>query len=268
MVNRANNTDLEFEDTELADLLGALPQVSAPNDFEFRVSARIASARSAAKPRGLFGALRIAVPAAALLAVTATALFLNPYWGTTEPVSTPAEVAVAERPAENPASIPQRETTDIPPTTFASNGPALEPAKRMPLNDQLASARSSGPSNDDPAGTSFVESGTQGEKIYPRGINPNVDSQPTSPNARQAGIAIRDVLSQLGISFTPTANGLRINSIAANSLAARSGLNAGDVIESLNGQRVLADTMLYGAFTARRIVVHRDGKTIELSLGR
>lgn len=265
MVNMPEENDLELADAELTNLLASMPKVSAPNDFEFRVSARIASARIAAKPRGLFGALRIAVPAAALLAVTATVLILNPYWSETATVSEPTEVAVAKEPQEAPATVPGREI-EIPPTTFASNGPSIRPERRMAVDEPLTSV-SRGPSNDD-AGTSFVESGTQGEKIYPRGINPNVDSRPVSPNDTRAGISIRDILGQLGVSFSPTANGLQVDSVAANSIAARSGLLAGDVIESLNGQRISADTVLFGAFAARRIVVRRDGRPVGISLGR
>ena len=264
MVKKADNIDLEHADAELVRLLGAMPKVSAPNDFEFRVSARVASARGAVKPRGLFGALRIAVPAAALLAVTGTVLILNPYWTETAPVSTPVEVAVVEKPVENPASVP-RQPLEIPSTTFASNGPSIETSKRMPLDEQLASSRPSGPSNEEPGGTSFVESGTQGVKVYPRGINPSVDSAPVSPNAPRTGISIRDVLSQLGIS---AGNGLRVESVTPNSIAARSGIKAGDVIESLNGERISADTMLYGTVNARSVVVRSDGKALSLPLGR
>lgn len=265
MVNMPEEKDIEFADAELTNLLASIPKVSAPNDFEFRVSARIASTRTAAKPRGLFGALRIAVPAAALLAVTATALMLNPYWSETATVSEPTEIAVAKKPVEAPAAVPGREI-EMPPTTFASNGPSIQPERRMAADESLTSV-SRGPSNDE-AGTSFVESGTQGEKIYPRGINPNVDSRPVSPNETRTGISIRDILSQLGVSFSPTANGLRVDSVSANSIAARSGLITGDVIESLNGQRVSAETVLFGTFAAKRILVRRDGKAVDISLGR
>jgi len=266
MVKKADN-DLELADAKLVSLLGAMPKVSAPNDFEFRVSARIASARGSVRPRGLFGALRIAVPAVALLAVTGTVLILNPYWAETNPVSTPVDVAVAEKPAENPASAP-RSPIEIPSTTFASNGPSIEAQKRMPLDDQIVASRPNGPSNEETGGTSFVESGTQGVKIYPRGINPNVDSAPVSPNSPRTGISVRDVLSQLGLSFTLSGNGLRVDSVTANSIAARSGIKVGDVIESLNGERISAETILYGTLTARSVGVRRDGKALTLPLGR
>ncbi|MBV6497117.1 MAG: PDZ domain-containing protein [Acidobacteria bacterium ACB1] len=267
MVEKADNTELEATDAKLVNLLGAMPKVSAPNDFEFRVSARIASARTSAKPRGLFGALRIAVPAAALLAVTGTVLLLNPYWTETSPVSTPVDVATAERSAEDSASVP-RHPIDIPSTTFASNGPSIESPKRVPLDDQLIASRPGGPSNDETGGTSFVESGTQGVKLYPRGINPNVDSAPVSPNVPNAGISVRDVLSQLGVSLTPVGNGLRVDSVVANSIADRSGIKVGDVIEGLNGKSISADSMLNGSLTARSLVIRREGKTLTLPLGR
>lgn len=267
MVKKADNTDLELADADLVSLLGEMPKVSAPNDFEFRVSARIASARTSAKPRGFLGALRIAVPAAALLAVTGTVLILNPYWSESGAVATPVDVAVAEKPVDNSASVP-RPPIDIPSTTFASNGPSTESPKRVPLDDQLVASRPSGPSNEETGGTSFVESGTQGVKVYPRGINPNVDSAPVSPNVPRAGIAVRDVLSQLGVSFTSVGDGLRVVSVASNSIAGRSGIKPGDVIESLNGQRIAADTMLYGTVSARSVTVRREGKTFGLPLSR
>jgi len=176
-------------------------------------------------------------------------------------------VAVVEKPDENPASA-SRSPIEIPSTTFASNGPSIESPKRVPLDDQLASSRPGGPSNDETGGTSFVESGTQGVKLYPRGISPNVESATISPNAPRAGISIRDVLSQLGISFTAAGNGLRVDSVTANSIAARAGIKAGDVIKSLNGERISADTMLYGTLTARSVIVRRDGKVLSLPLGR
>ncbi|KXK00773.1 MAG: hypothetical protein UZ17_ACD001002116 [Acidobacteria bacterium OLB17] len=265
MNREPENIDLD-RDAEIADLLKAMPYAEPPKDFEFRVSARIASARTAAKPRGLLGALRIAIPAAALLAVTGTVFVLNPYLAETDVVSKPAETGIASdkgpmtdvRPA-----VPER-AAEIPPTTFASNGPAIESPRQRP-EDQLLASRSHGPSNDETGGTSFVESGTQGVKLYPSGIDPNAGAVRQSDGLPQKGIAIRDILAQLGLTL---GGGLRVNAVNPNGIAERSGVRLGDVIESLNGQAITDETMLFGTVTARRIGVRRDGRLVELSLGR
>jgi C-terminal processing protease CtpA/Prc len=79
-------------------------------------------------------------------------------------------------------------------------------------------------------------------------------------------IAIRGVLEFVGVRADFSNLGWKVKSVDSNSMAERSGVKAGDLIEAINGLPVTDGTQFSGSFTGKNLRVKRDGKTVEIDL--
>jgi C-terminal processing protease CtpA/Prc len=68
----------------------------------------------------------------------------------------------------------------------------------------------------------------------------------------------------LGIDADFGSNGWKVRSVSANSVASRGKVQAGDIIEAIDGQELKGKSLPKG--TATTVTVRRDGKTINLNL--
>lgn len=84
----------------------------------------------------------------------------------------------------------------------------------------------------------------------------------TTGAARRLGVTVNELTSQLAAYFG-TSDGLLVTSVVDDSPAARAGLKAGDVITSVNGDRVRArDDLIHGLRDAR------DGEEVTVGIVR
>ncbi len=102
-------------------------------------------------------------------------------------------------------------------------------------------------------------------------LPPGFQSEPqkkdiAASNAGGADIAVRDVLQMLGVSADPDADGWRVRSAAANSMAQRAGVRVGDVIEAINGTPLEPNMTFKGGISVKTLRVRRDGKQVTLYL--
>jgi membrane-associated protease RseP (regulator of RpoE activity) len=273
MVNEENdNFSAGADDEQVSRLLSGLNRVQAPADFEFRVRAGIAS-RNADGRRSWWIPITAGLAAPLVLAVAGAAYFgFIPLPGQqTAEVPLVAEAGpMPFAPAADPSSASQ-------PGAALPAAPIVENDEPRPVNanDRVIAAempRRSVNTNRTvtvTGGGSFDEALSEGKKLFPRGISPGreLPANVVAPDG-EGQIRARDILTMMGISASFTAAGCTVSSVAASNLAGRAGIKAGDVIEAINGQPVSENTSFGNKFTGKSLRVRRDGKVIEIGLGR
>ncbi len=260
------NEELNRDEKAVVDMLGALPRVTAPSDFDFRVKARIADGTSSVSGRSwLLSMSRFAVPVLLLLVV-------GVYFGFRSMVSPEREVNVANE--ANPAVVAPVVPTAV--DTFTSVPSKeltaeLAPVKTKEVDPKLTTAVSNSIipiSNSSISGGGSVERGLGTSRtIYPRGIDPNAKAPVMPKEFDQVGkVFAKDVLNLLGVDVVYSATGWKVASVADNSAAQRAGVRAGDVVEAINDQPVGEKTNFKGSFTTKNMRVKREDKIVDLDL--
>ncbi|MEO8649336.1 MAG: PDZ domain-containing protein, partial [Acidobacteriota bacterium] len=79
-------------------------------------------------------------------------------------------------------------------------------------------------------------------------------------------VGIRDVLAVLGIEAEFQGSAWVVKGLSAQSAAQRSGVKAGDIIQSVDGRRLKEDTKFSGSFSGRTLRIVREGKSMDLDL--
>jgi membrane-associated protease RseP (regulator of RpoE activity) len=93
---------------------------------------------------------------------------------------------------------------------------------------------------------------------------PGVSSSPGGIG--QGQIKIRSILDFVGIKASATEMGWIVNSVGKNTVAERSGVRAGDLIEAINGSPVTDGTLFSGSFMGKSVRVKRGGELVEINL--
>lgn len=229
----------------VAELLAGLKRVEAPANFNVGVKARIAAGMSEEKREFRIPVLvGYAMPFVLLLLVGAYFGFNAIY--STKDAYVPA-VVVAPM-----TSAPQLEqlTVEVAPAPSTEQIAAVKKPDSVVLVSETqvkkpvvaAPVARSG-------GGSFDETSGVGHKIY-----------------RNTQIPVKDVLTLLGAKGSFGENGWKVETPTANSLAERSGVQAGDVIETINDQAVTEKTSFRSRSGIKSVRVRRDGKSIDIPL--
>jgi hypothetical protein len=260
-----NSGEFAATDEKVAQLLSAMKRVEAPNDFDFKVRARIAAGRPATRP--VFGipvAVRYAVPLVLLVLIGAFFGF-NAFYANKQaiapvvaekapPVAAPAVVPPANNviaPSANPMT---EEHAAVRKTETVNNTVVTAPAKKQPGVERPGSAN-------------YVDAGREERHLYPRGIDPN--AKPAA-NTRvpdgPAQIPAKEILNLFGVNGAFGGSGWKVESVGTDTLAGRSGVKAGDVIEAINDQPLTEKMSLKGGFNGKTLRVRRDGTSIQIVL--
>jgi membrane-associated protease RseP (regulator of RpoE activity) len=225
-------------------LLRELKHVEAPNDFDFRVKARIAAGRP--EERSSFK-LPVLVRYVAPLALV---LLVGGYFGLNV-IYTPTNMDV-------PAVV---DTAKVAPPQVSQPAPVIAPAaETTTTSSEIASAKVDLPSN---TAVVPIKKTTRSDRTGGGSVDSAVreDRRITSRD-----ISAGEVVTRLGVQGTFDASGFKIDSAAANGLATKAGVKAGDIIEAVNDQPLTEKSSFKGKFTGKSIRVRRDGKTIDLVL--
>lgn len=250
--------EIKNDETKLTELLGSLPRVDAPNDFDFRVKARIASG---VKSRGfrLVPAIGLAAPAIAAVGIGAYWFMQPAQTSTNAGPQIVASESIPAVPTVAPALVPEQ-TVSKPEVAAASapaekqNGISTTAARRNPRES---------------VGGSVDSAASAVRPVLPHGI-PERPAFTRKPADMQSLVAIpaRDVLISLGTDVEFVEGHYRVSNIRSSSVAEQAGLRTGDVIESINDKKVEKDTAFKGVFSSRSVRVRRDGKSVEIKLER
>lgn len=262
MNHRDLENGMEEQGKDVSELLGALPRVEAPANFEFGVKARIASG---VKPRSpIFPFLKVAAPLTFVLLVGALVIFYGMLPGNE------GEVVGADLPVSQniPTEREQARTAD------AQDKDSKEPSlNAVPASEDLEDALVATSSSQTPKNTTVrrvPNSASRRENepgskdfglqdatiIQPPGIGTGQDTE----------VAVRDLLEMLGMKVASIRGGWKVVSTTSNSLAAKSGVLANDVVESIDGQTIAGKDKLSGKVEGKALTVRRDGKAIRLEL--
>lgn len=262
---------LSAEEAKVRGLLGGMKRVEAPKDFGFKVQARIASAKPADfRERSGFAFLRYVLPLGLVLLVTAAFILNNVYRVSETSVPPVAGVNTPQPLPIDPSTAPGPDDVAVLPGD-AGAGPRTN-SNLLPDTNILAMNPPKGPERRAPGsrdtGGGSITSGQESRGTVIR-LNPNIRPRPETNVTgfeTRGEISVRAVLKIVGINADPSDIGWKIRSVEADSVAERSGVKGGDLIEAINGLPVTDGTQFSGSFIGKNLRVKRDGKSLEIDL--
>lgn len=258
------------DDEKISGLLAALPRVEAPNDFDFRVRARIAAApRSINAGTRIPMAVRYAFPLVLLLLLGMYFVFDRFY-----PAGSASVPPVAEdRPGiPPPQTLPQSNDGNVQPDneTLAGGKVSRTPEAVNPGSNTPATPKTSlnsRPPEKVSTGGSFDETSNIKRAKFPKGFDPN--RKPTAKPRdfdQTSGESAKDVLSLIGIDGRYSESSWTVGNVRAHSTAERAGVKTGDVVEAINDEPISEKTSFHGAFTGKSLKIRREGREIRIDL--
>ena len=254
-------SEQNIENDPVRRMLGSLKRVDAPGDFDFRVKARIAKGAPVnigAKwfPNWVSAAVPLVLVLSAagyfgIRSIYAPAENLQPIAEEQQPVfssitETPPQ-AVTE-PAANKILLAQMNEKPANPANPGTNAVIL--SKKL-ISPTASSNRKTGGSIDM----------TQREGRPKNLRKPREFENP-------GGIGAKEILSQIGLDINYSETSWKVGGVRQNSVAERSGLKSGDVIEAINDQNLTEKATLTTPFSGKSIRVRRDGVSVYLELKR
>jgi PDZ domain len=267
--NRIDEEILTGDEAKVREMLGGLKRVEAPRDFGFKVQARIASAKPGdfSARGGSWAFLKYAMPLGLVLVVI-SAFVINTLFD----VSNTAVPVVADNftpPAARPSVPVGNEVAVVTPPpagSLVNSGPdtAVKPGEEMLAKNPRKPVDGKKSSSDESGGGSYLTGlGNSKQIIQPPGSLAN-----RGPGSLETlgQIPVDQILKMVGINASFSDNGWKVGSVEANSIAERSGVKRGDLIEEINGQPVTGGTQFSGSFSGKSVMVKRDGKTQEIPL--
>ena len=155
-----------------------------------------------------------------------------------EVVTPPVVTAAAPAETKAGASLPIREV--------ATRAQAKRPVPRKPAVDD---SRGSG---------SYVEAASNTRNPLPGADNPVV--KPEEVKGTPAG----EVLKRIGVEALFGESGWKANNVSPNTAAAKAGVQAGDIIESVDDQEMTDLGSVAKPAKGKKLKVKRDGKSVEI----
>ena len=265
MINENNNPQ-EFADAgdeKIAVMLRELKRVDAPGNFDFKVRARIAKGRPSEVRTSWFPTFaRVAAPAMVLAAA-------GGYFGynaiySTGSVNVP-EVVDSPPAATAPVVVPtSNEITPAPAVTseIATAKPPVRVEETVAATSKKdVTTPAKNPEAPEGGSVDFAVRETNTLSTRPGNVENTGNSSPVIPTST---LSVREVFSAMGIRASFSGTGWRVSS--ASGRAAAAGLKTGDIIETVNGKAVGANTVFDEKFAGSTLRVKRDGATIQISL--
>ncbi|MFN0277539.1 MAG: PDZ domain-containing protein, partial [Pyrinomonadaceae bacterium] len=173
----------------------------------------------------------------------------------------PNDIAVVPVVEMQGASVATLDNDPLPePVSQPANQNSVERAESnpVPLDDKIAPRQNerrivlSKPANRRLGGGS-IDAASREPRVIKR----------LDPNRKITTVPAKDVLTSIGIEADAT---WKVGSVKQNSVAERSGLKAGDVIEAVNNQTLTEKTTFGNKFNSKSLRVLRDGKSVQIDL--
>jgi len=253
--------DQEIQDeASVSRLVGELKHVEAPANFERRVMSRIANGEPAAR-RPFLG---IPALAFAALLVMLVGVFLA-YRSANDP-SDQFVVIDTDYIKPDAQPVPTAETQAQPDRSLtAGSGINPQPVPTDAIRHSTVSPNNAGSNR---IGGSYDTGQGQTRTPNPEGINPQ-NPRTSLPNQNDVvsaqPLSVKDILETLGIS-ADFSNGWKVSQVAANSMAARSGVQAGDVVIALGDNDISNKTKIENSGSVGNVRVRRSGKVVDIKL--
>lgn len=275
--------NLERRNSHIWQMIESLPSVDAPADFNFRVRSRLASSRASDFRPAWWRSLRFVAPAFAAVLVLTLVLASQNFFITTAPQDL-EQLAVIEKTDEEPNLIApdtQAKSVEVniaaPNTNYvdadfdtssnAANANVLTEKTPLPViaGDQKTVKSDNAPENEDAGGSRVFGLDKAPSPLLPEGLRGESANQ-TLPEdlVRSNGSQnVRSSLSVLGVETASENGGLRVVSVALGSIADRSGVKTGDLIQAIDGKNPLTNS-----FTSiSNLTVQRGMQKLTLRIG-
>ncbi len=288
--NSSDDELLSVGDEEIQRMIKNLSRVDAPKDFDFRLKARIANAAPPQVKTSFLPALRYVLPLSVVVLVFTFVIISGVYLtGNNEQTAkvispTPVESAAAPLPDSLPSSLPlvtQTPAESVPDMILAeSPPPTIQTKKKEKIiveETNFVAARSPkkptvklpGVKSADEGGGSYDSTSSVPPVIrMPAGIT-STDVVETSPNIENKNdIITKQTLLPLGIEIVSENGKRRVASIKKGSVAERSNVKVGDLIEAIDGEKVSGDAVRTKTLEGKKITVLRGAERIEISFNK
>jgi hypothetical protein len=264
---------LNADEQKLRELCLALKKVEAPKDFDFKLKARMASAKPADfQPR--FGlALRYALPALALILVFGLLAFSGGFWSSNNnpPVAQSSDIPPTSVPQNSPTSSsapPQIDKQPDASVAVANPDSQKTPEKSQPpvaVYNIQNSKRDVRENKKDSLIRSKDFALTEDKTKQP---NFNAVTMPgNSQNLEKSNpIPVKDVLSINGINANFENGKWTVKSVTANSVGESSGVKENDIVEAIDEQPLAGETINGKNFSGKTITVTRNGEKSQIKL--
>lgn len=275
------NEILTADGQKISELVGSLERVSAPNDFEFHLKARIAARKSDGYQAGYWQWLRYLLPVGASAFVLAFALYATNFFAPTQPDNNKADLAPTKQAEAVTPSIETSSNTMVAATN--SHG-----AEDFPLDSNNQKITSSNNAKEkpilisdaanlkkkEPLKRTMEESGggsrdsaiTTPPVKLPFNLNPDKSIKKPQGFENSQALTTEEVLNGIGVETVSEGGKLKVKSIRQNSPAGLSGVKDGDVIEAIDDQIINVDSKRQRLRGAKKLTVLRDGKSVTIDL--
>ena len=271
------NEILSVEDEKIRQMCGGLKRIDAPQNFDFRLNARIAAHQPQSAKSPILAFLRYAAPLGLAVAIFGAVVSNNFY-----PVDNAAVPQLAGSFTEKPRSesVSPLETEKPSEIVSRNNVPSAvfenETAKNSNSTLQFSTKSKNelgkifeNPKNmrpDENRGDSRDSASTQPRIITQQGFNSNKPLETSNNFINPTLLSVKEILSTMGIAATLSVNGWRVQSVGQNSTAENSGVKPDDVIEAVNDIKILTASIPANSINLRKITVLRGGKRFEIVL--
>jgi hypothetical protein len=277
--------------TRVWQVIDGFKAVDAPKDFDFRVKARIADAKPSDFRQPLFPALRYVMGLSIVCLILAFVIFNGFYSFDDKTVPQVAErnfqppsqiesssaiasqseqVAVASVPQnfENEKSIVEVKKQNIEQPgskkqSRTARGEALFAAVKSARNLQERNRKD----DDKNSGGSQDRALRPIRVMTPKGI-PNSPQTIQNPSefSNVNPITAEQILSQLGIEISSENGNRKVKKIIQNSVAERSNVKVGDIIEAIDGEKLTSEPIRGKIIEGKKLTVVRGAEKVEIPL--
>jgi len=242
-------TETEEQDEQLRDVLRGSKDFKVPDGFVNGVFEKAEARRS--KPFSI--GYRFAIPAVAVAALLVIFLGL-PFFSSKDGME------IADKGLVNPKNPPSRSMTSKPNPVIVQPGTVNDnPTLNAP---SVAQGQNPIPADEE------TEVRTEAVKPAPQ-VRLGAGAKGSSSNPSMGGSAIKPelILSILGVDCEFEDNGWKVKSVTSQSVAAKAGVKAGDVIEAINNVALTKDGVFLRSLSVDRLVVRRADARLTLRLG-
>lgn len=250
--------DTMKDEEEISRMLASLKTVDAPDDFEGGVRSRIAKRRESLSRPSLLLVAKFAFPMLLLLGIGGFLIVADsgPLKGDmVPPVSDEVrDVAAFDEPASD---------SPVGPSTNMNSGVAQIPVNRGGKDRAVQpDSQDRGSSREDQA---LSQDDTT---VFPDGVDPRKARITNGPRPSGGQISLTSVLSTIGVSATCSSTGCVATDVREGSVAAKSGIRAGDQLVAFDQQPINSSTSLTGSLNVSSITLVRDGQRTVVWIGR
>ena len=278
--------------TRVWQVIDGFAPVDAPNDFDFRVKARIANAKPDDFRQPLFPVLRFVMGLSIVGLILAFVVFNGFYSfdNKTVPSSlaennfqSPAQI---KNPSTKPSPIEQIAVAAVPQSTENEKS-IVEITER--ITEQPGSKKQPRTSKNETLLVAFKDKRNLQERnrkdddknlggsqdralrpirvITPRGIPNLPQTIQNSSNFNNVNpITVEQILSQLGIESVLENGNRKVKKITQNSVAERSNVKIGDIIELIDGEKITSESIRAKIIEGKKLTVVRGTEKVEIPL--